>query len=86
MLFSRAVSGTRVVTGAKITAIDGRAFRGYGAQCDAYPFAPYITAAAAMGMEVKDVAVLAERLRRTLRDFQRQEARREEVGSEASAK
>jgi O-phospho-L-seryl-tRNASec:L-selenocysteinyl-tRNA synthase len=75
MLFSRAVSGTRVVTGVKAATIDGRAFRGYGAQCDAYPFAPYITAAAAMGMEVKDVAVFAERLRRTLQEFQRQEER-----------
>jgi O-phospho-L-seryl-tRNASec:L-selenocysteinyl-tRNA synthase len=77
MLFSRAVSGTRVVTGVKAAAIDGHAFRGYGAQCGAYPFAPYVTAAAAVGMEVGDVAVFAERLRRTLKDFAKAEAKRE---------
>ena len=74
-VFSRAVSGTRVVTGVKAATIDGRAFRGYGAQCDAYPHAPYITAAAAMDMNEGDAVVFADRLRRALAEFKKQAAR-----------
>jgi O-phospho-L-seryl-tRNASec:L-selenocysteinyl-tRNA synthase len=74
MLFSRGVSGTRVVPLGDVRTIGPFRFVGYGAQHDAYPHGPYLTAAAAMGMREGDVPVLADRLDRALREYRRQTA------------
>jgi O-phospho-L-seryl-tRNASec:L-selenocysteinyl-tRNA synthase len=75
MLFSRGVSGTRVVHPAATSTIDGRTFTGYGSQCEGgYPHA-YITVAAAMGMTRGDVDVLMGRLDKTIGEFRKQKDR-----------
>ena len=71
MLFSRGVSGTRVVTPTEVRRIDKWTFRGYGAQCDDYPCA-YITAAAAIGMTLADVETYCVRLESTIKEYLRQ--------------
>jgi O-phospho-L-seryl-tRNASec:L-selenocysteinyl-tRNA synthase len=50
MLFSRGVSGARVITGLSNKTIEGYVFRGYGSSHDMYNCA-YITFACAIGME-----------------------------------
>jgi len=79
MLFSRGVSGTRVVHPAATSTIDGRTFTGYGSQCEGgYPHA-YITVAAAMGMTRGDVDVLMGRLDKTIGEFRKQKGRADAV-------
>ncbi|OQR96216.1 o-phosphoseryl-tRNA(Sec) selenium transferase-like [Achlya hypogyna] len=68
MLFSRGVSGTRIVTGRAEAKIAGYAFRGFGAHADAYP-GPYLSAACAIGMTKADVDLFVGRLDKTLREF-----------------
>ena len=68
MLFSRSVSGTRVVTGRDCKAITGIDFTGYGAHINEYPV-PYITVAAAIGMVQDEVDVFVERLDKAFREF-----------------
>jgi O-phospho-L-seryl-tRNASec:L-selenocysteinyl-tRNA synthase len=75
MLFSRGISGTRVVSARGTKTIDGFRFVGFGAQCDAYPTA-YLTAAAALGMTEADVALYCSRLDATIREFKAQAATR----------
>ena len=77
MLFSRGVSGARVVHPASTGEIDGHAFAGFGAHCDAYPV-PYLTVAAAVGMTAGDVDALVLKLEATLDEFLRQGRRRTE--------
>ena len=72
MLFSRGVSGTRVVPRGKASKVEGIAFSGYGSHCSDYPHGPYLTAAAAIGMTVEDVALFSARLRKALAEFHRQ--------------
>lgn len=69
MLFSRGVSGTRVVPLGKSGGVEGMEFKGYGSHCNAYPHGPYLTAAAAMGMTLEDVALFKDRLGRALKDY-----------------
>ena len=68
MLFSRGVSGTRVVSPTEVRTIDRWRFVGYGAQCNAYPCA-YITAAAAIGMTLPDVSTYCDRLDATIKEY-----------------
>jgi len=74
MLFSRGVSGTRVVHPAAVASIDGARFEGYGASAAGYPHV-YLTAAAALGMTLEDVEVFGVRLERALAEFVRQRRR-----------
>ena len=55
MLFSRGVSGTRVVSQRGTKSIGPHSFVGYGSHCDRYPV-PYITAACSVGLTKADVA------------------------------
>jgi O-phospho-L-seryl-tRNASec:L-selenocysteinyl-tRNA synthase len=71
MLFSRGVSGTRVVAPGERRAVGPLSFVGYGASCDDYGCA-YLTAAAGIGMTEADVDDFAERLESTIRDYRRQ--------------
>ena len=49
MLFTRCVSGTRVITGRDSKSIGPFEFQGYGAHTNEYPV-PYLTAACAIGV------------------------------------
>ena len=71
MLFSRCVSGTRVVTGVTKKTVAGIAFDGYGAHAAGYP-TPYLTAAAAMGMEMSEVDTFVQRLQLVITEFRKQ--------------
>eukprot|EP01051_Picozoa_sp_SAG22_P001315 SAG22_NODE_50_length_24611_cov_74.139687_8_plen_535_part_00 len=71
MLFSRCVSGTRVVTGVSKKAVAGIPFDGYGAHAAGYP-TPYLTAAAAMGMEFSEVDTFVQRLQVVIDEFRKQ--------------
>ncbi len=71
MLFSRFVSGTRVVTTTGSKSVAGLSFPGYGAHADAYTV-PYITAAAAMGMQKSEVDTFVQRLQSVIDEFRKQ--------------
>jgi O-phospho-L-seryl-tRNASec:L-selenocysteinyl-tRNA synthase len=89
MLFSRGVSGTRVVHPAATSTIDGRKFTGYGSQVEGgYRHGPYITAAAAIGMTTADVDVFISRLDRAIAEFLKQQKAKEvkSDGKETKAK
>ncbi|EQC33319.1 O-phosphoseryl-tRNA(Sec) selenium transferase [Saprolegnia diclina VS20] len=68
MLFSRGVSGTRVVTGTANATIVGHEFVGFGAHSATYPTA-YLSAACAIGMTQDEIDVFITRLAKTLGDF-----------------
>ncbi|KAK7110099.1 hypothetical protein V1264_014027 [Littorina saxatilis] len=65
MLFTRFVSGTRVVAPGKENTIGGYTFQNFGAHCNSYPTA-YLTAAAAVGMTKADVDTFISRLTKVL--------------------
>jgi len=81
MLFTRCVSGTRVVVpdGGTAKEVAGIAFRNYGAHTDAYPSA-YLTAACAIGQTPAEVDAFFGRLDKALGDHrgkvEKQRARR----------
>ena len=87
MLFSRAVSGTRVVVPGKTQEVGGITFCGFGASHDAYPV-PYFTAAAALGTTREDVDAFCARLARAFTDFRKKAkkdaAREKNVSARAS--
>ncbi|XP_067935785.1 O-phosphoseryl-tRNA(Sec) selenium transferase-like [Watersipora subatra] len=65
MLFTRNVSGLRVVTCKDEKEINGHTFHGFGSHHDAYP-SPYFTVAAAIGMTAADVDTFCKRLDKVL--------------------
>ncbi|ETV89171.1 O-phosphoseryl-tRNA(Sec) selenium transferase [Aphanomyces astaci] len=69
MLFSRGVSGTRVVSTIDVKSVGGHQFIGFGAHANAYPSA-YLTAACAIGMTKSEIDVFAARLWKALVEFQ----------------
>jgi len=80
MLFSRAVSGTRVVAPGKTQDVGGVKFQGFGASHEAYP-TPYFTAAAALGTTREEVDVFCARLAKCFADF-RKKAKKARVAAE----
>ncbi|OQS06834.1 o-phosphoseryl-tRNA(Sec) selenium transferase-like [Thraustotheca clavata] len=70
MLFSRGVSGTRVVTGVGMSKVVGYDFQGFGAHTNAYGI-PYLSAACAIGMTKAEVDLVLARLVKTLSEFQK---------------
>jgi hypothetical protein len=73
MLWSRNISGTRVVPRGKAAAVAGLQFAGYGSHCDDYPHV-YVTAAAAVGTTVEEVQELAVRLNKCFAEFRKKQA------------
>ncbi|TYZ63309.1 hypothetical protein PybrP1_005941 [[Pythium] brassicae (nom. inval.)] len=73
MLFSRGVSGTRVVSCHGSKTIGAFTFEAYGAHSDAFR-TPYLTVACAIGMTRAEVDVLAKKLRATLREWKAKHA------------
>eukprot|EP00884_Botryococcus_braunii_P013568 jgi/Botrbrau1/22211/Bobra.168_1s0042.1 len=61
MLFSRGVSGARVVAPGKVAQVAGFTFNSYGAHSDHYPV-PYVNMAAAVGMTRGEVDSFISRL------------------------
>jgi len=74
MLFSRCISGTRVVPRHASKSVAGTVFQGFGAHCDDYPV-PYLTAAAALGTTELDVQAFAARLDKCLTEFKKKQAK-----------
>jgi O-phospho-L-seryl-tRNASec:L-selenocysteinyl-tRNA synthase len=70
MLFSRCVSGTRVVAPGETKNVGGVELRGFGASHSAYP-ETYFTAAAAIGTTRADVDRFVVVLRKTFKDFKK---------------
>lgn len=68
MLFTRFVSGTRVIAPGKDNTVNGHLFKNFGSHSDNYPCA-YLTAAAAIGMTKSDVDLFISRLDKVLTKF-----------------
>ena len=66
MLFTRCVSGTRVVPRGQLKSVSGVEFTGYGASVTDYPH-DYLTAACAIGLSVAELDEFVVRLDKTLR-------------------
>lgn len=60
MLFTRRVSGSRVVPKNAQKTIEGYSFTGYGSHCDDYPY-PYLTVAVAVGMDRDECDIFLKR-------------------------
>ena len=70
MLFSRCVSGTRVVPRGESKTIGGQDFIGFGSSVTDYPHA-YMTAACAIGVTAGEIDEFLLRLDKTLKEFKR---------------
>jgi hypothetical protein len=77
----RNVSGVRTVAKGNVTTVAGITFDGYGSSHDAYPHA-YLTAAAAIGTELKEVDAFCARLDKCLTEVYKKMAARVANGSE----
>ncbi|GBG31312.1 O-phosphoseryl-tRNASec selenium transferase [Hondaea fermentalgiana] len=75
MLFTRGVSGARVVAPGMTKTVAAIDFGHYGASFDEYPHA-YVTVACAMGVRLEDLGVLNKRLDQTFTDFAKRRAKR----------
>jgi O-phospho-L-seryl-tRNASec:L-selenocysteinyl-tRNA synthase len=91
MLFTRCVSGTRVVdssdSSSAVKEVAGLQFEGYSASVDNYPCA-YLTAACAIGMREQDIAEFIARLSKALTEERRRSssssAAKQLIASDAS--
>lgn len=79
MLFTRCVSGTRVVPRGQLKSVGGVDFTGYGASVTGYPH-DYLTAACALGLSPAELDEFLLRLDKALR-----RAREERAGAFAAA-
>jgi O-phospho-L-seryl-tRNASec:L-selenocysteinyl-tRNA synthase len=68
MLFSRCVSGTRVVPRAQDKTMGNQKFEGFGSSVSNFPYA-YMTAACAIGVSPAEVGEFFVRLDKTLTEF-----------------
>ncbi|KAL7568547.1 hypothetical protein ACA910_002659 [Epithemia clementina (nom. ined.)] len=75
MLFSRCVSGTRVVPRKVIQTMGGTQFHGFGSSHDNYPHA-YLTAACAIGVQACELDEFIKRLDKILTEFKRQQQKK----------
>ncbi|XP_067117514.1 O-phosphoseryl-tRNA(Sec) selenium transferase [Osmerus mordax] len=71
MLFTRQVSGARVVPMGREQTVSGHTFRGFMAHSEAYP-CPYLNAASAVGITRHDVELSMKRLDRCLKSLRRE--------------
>jgi len=74
MLFTRSVSGTRVVPQGVASSVCGMAFAGFGSSHPAYPHA-YLTAAAAIGGTRAEVDRFVDTLDKTMAAFKQKRAK-----------
>lgn len=80
MLFTRCVSGTRVVPRGQHKSVGGVDFIGYGASVDGYPH-DYLTAACAVGLSAAELDEFLLRLDKAIRKAKGQRAAGEVVES-----
>ncbi|KAF3836985.1 hypothetical protein F7725_004449 [Dissostichus mawsoni] len=71
MLFTRQVSGARVIPLGKEQTIGGHTFRGFMSHSDAYP-CPYLNAASAVGITREDVTLCMKRLDKCLKTLKKE--------------
>ena len=74
MLFSRCVSGTRVVPRGVLQSMGQHEFVGFGSSVDNYPHA-YLTAACAIGVTKPEIEEFLKRLDKTLFEFKKKGAK-----------
>lgn len=75
MLFSRCVSGTRVVPRGVDKKVCGLPFRGFGSSADDYPHA-YLTAACAIGLGSEEVELFLRRFDKCLAEYKKKKLNR----------
>mmetsp|Transcript_21360 Transcript_21360/g.35238 ORF Transcript_21360/g.35238 Transcript_21360/m.35238 type:complete len:594 (+) Transcript_21360:65-1846(+) len=68
MLFTRCISGTRVVPTGETKTISGHTFQGFGSSYERYPHS-YMTAACAVGMGEEEMNEFFERLEKCWREY-----------------
>ena len=68
MLFTRCISGTRVVPRNETKSISGHTFQGFGSSHDGFPHA-YMTAACAVGMGEDEMNEFFRRLEKSWKDY-----------------
>uniref|UniRef100_A0A9L0S2K4 O-phosphoseryl-tRNA(Sec) selenium transferase n=1 Tax=Equus caballus TaxID=9796 RepID=A0A9L0S2K4_HORSE len=78
MLFTRQVSGARVVPLGSVQTVSGYAFRGFMSHTDNYPCA-YLNAASAIGMKTQDVDLFIKRLDKCLKTIRKEQNRESDV-------
>ncbi|XP_028330695.1 O-phosphoseryl-tRNA(Sec) selenium transferase [Gouania willdenowi] len=71
MLFTRQVSGARVIPLGKEQTIGGHTFRGFMSHSDSYP-CPYLNAASAVGITREDVSACIKRLDKCMRTLKKE--------------
>ncbi|XP_023255350.1 O-phosphoseryl-tRNA(Sec) selenium transferase isoform X2 [Seriola lalandi dorsalis] len=71
MLFTRQVSGARVIPLGKEQTISGHTFRGFMSHSEAYP-SPYLNAASAVGITREDVTLCIKRLDKCLKTLKKE--------------
>ena len=76
MLFTRCVSGTRVVPQGQSKYICGHSFVGFGSSTDEFPHS-YLTAACAIGLTECELKEFLKRLERCFKDFEKRRKREE---------
>ncbi|TRY59017.1 hypothetical protein DNTS_012402 [Danionella cerebrum] len=77
MLFTRQVSGARVVPGNGEQVVSGHKFRGFMSHADAYPH-PYLNAASAIGITREDITLCMKRLEKCLKSLWKNEREEQE--------
>ena len=68
MLFTRCISGTRVVPTGEVKSISGHTFQGFGSSHENYPYS-YMTAACAVGMGEEEMKEFFNRLEKSWREY-----------------
>lgn len=74
MLFSRCVSGTRVITRQSVKVMGGHEFLGFGSSYHDFPHS-YMTAAVAIGLTEGEIDEFLKRLDKTIRDYKKKISR-----------
>ena len=72
-MFSRRISGLRVIKHSKQTELGGVKFKNYGSSSENYTYLPYFTTAAALGMSKKEIDIFAKRLDEALDKIHKKE-------------
>lgn len=83
MLFTRQVSGARVVPLGKEQTISEHTFRGFMSHSEVYP-CPYLNAASAMGITRDDVTLCIKRLDKCLKSLKKEAAKSGATTNESS--
>lgn len=80
MLFTRGVSGARVVTGQQDKEVEGHLFSGWGSHSPSMAGRPYLTAAAAVGMGPGEAAAFADKLDKALAEAKKKKKGKSSTG------